>query len=254
VFAGGHVIEGNLIFNAVRETADHGAINVWDRQAYVFRDTSGRPTLIPAVSNINHNFLISMYNSIWPIDFDDGSSYWSADHNVCVYGGRKNYMGHNISIHDSLYIYPDVLRFGYNLNDYPNRWGTFCLEHSGNDQAQAGYDDEYYGNTCMLYTEPEIYNFDACNPSDMSNIPALSNNTYFVTAIDQKNVTIPCDNQQYTLEEWQSKTGQDQRSIIMSQPADIDEILKEIHSVLYGTDVNTHSNDIDIDNHLVDIQ
>ena len=34
-FAGGHVTEGNLFFNFVRETSDHGLINSWDRQPYI---------------------------------------------------------------------------------------------------------------------------------------------------------------------------------------------------------------------------
>ena len=36
-FAGGHVTEGNLFFNFVRETSDHGLINSWDRQPYITR-------------------------------------------------------------------------------------------------------------------------------------------------------------------------------------------------------------------------
>ena len=31
-FGGGDLVEGNLLFNAVRETNDHGPINTWVRQ------------------------------------------------------------------------------------------------------------------------------------------------------------------------------------------------------------------------------
>ena len=33
-FGGGSVITGNLLFNFVRETADHGQFNSWDRRPY----------------------------------------------------------------------------------------------------------------------------------------------------------------------------------------------------------------------------
>ena len=34
-FCHGHNISGNTMFNWVRETQDHGAINTWNRAAYV---------------------------------------------------------------------------------------------------------------------------------------------------------------------------------------------------------------------------
>merc|ERR1719337_839874 len=33
---GGDLVEGNVIFNMVRETGDHGTFNSWDRKEYVF--------------------------------------------------------------------------------------------------------------------------------------------------------------------------------------------------------------------------
>eukprot|EP01047_Picozoa_sp_COSAG01_P088765 COSAG01_NODE_21045_length_921_cov_0.751825_1_plen_113_part_10 len=34
-FGGGDVVRGNLIFNHVRETTDHGNVNIWDRGPYI---------------------------------------------------------------------------------------------------------------------------------------------------------------------------------------------------------------------------
>ena len=31
-FGGGHVFQGNVVWNMVRETGDHGPLNSWDRQ------------------------------------------------------------------------------------------------------------------------------------------------------------------------------------------------------------------------------
>ena len=36
-FAGGSTVAGNLVFNMVRETGDHGPYNSWDRQPYLLR-------------------------------------------------------------------------------------------------------------------------------------------------------------------------------------------------------------------------
>ena len=36
-FAGGEVLEDNLLLNYVRESNDHGPFNSWDRQPYVYR-------------------------------------------------------------------------------------------------------------------------------------------------------------------------------------------------------------------------
>jgi hypothetical protein len=78
-FAGGNILQGNLLFNGVRETGDHGNYNSWDRQPYWtlngvvdgFRDTRGR-SYIKAWDSIQRNFIINGYNGVWTIDHDDG--------------------------------------------------------------------------------------------------------------------------------------------------------------------------------------
>ena len=44
-FAGGSTVSGNLVFNQVRETGDHGPYNSWDRQPYLTH--SGNPDGFP---------------------------------------------------------------------------------------------------------------------------------------------------------------------------------------------------------------
>ena len=84
-FAGGSTVEGNLVFNMVRETGDHGPYNSWDRQPYLthsgHRDgypdsvkhgTSGA-SILKQHDLITKNVFINGYNGVWTIDHDDGS-------------------------------------------------------------------------------------------------------------------------------------------------------------------------------------
>ena len=66
-FGGGNFVHGNLLFNFVRETGDHGPFNSWDRQPYVTTEYDGAPSLNISTNIISHNFMISNYNSVWPI-------------------------------------------------------------------------------------------------------------------------------------------------------------------------------------------
>ena len=82
-FAGGNLVKGNLLFNAVRETGDHGNYNSWDRQPYWthsgvddgFKDSRGR-SYIKAIDTVAQNFIINGYNGVWTIDHDDGRWAW----------------------------------------------------------------------------------------------------------------------------------------------------------------------------------
>ena len=71
-FYGNHTISHNVIFNAVRETGDHGPINTWDRQPYLTDAVQpGLPSVWQHDSYIHHNILFNNYHSTWPIDHDD---------------------------------------------------------------------------------------------------------------------------------------------------------------------------------------
>ena len=77
---GGTSIVGNVMFNTVRETSDHGPINTWDRIPYLVDHGQG-PTLTPMTNVIARNLLLNNYVSVWPIDHDDGSAYYEDSYN-----------------------------------------------------------------------------------------------------------------------------------------------------------------------------
>ena len=110
-FGGGNVLKNNLGFNMVRETADCGPFNFFNRVPYITRLFDGVANSIAymlAISYNLNNFLITNYRSVWPLDHDDGSCYWVDTNNFLVYGGFKNNYGHSKTTRYNTYIYPDA--------------------------------------------------------------------------------------------------------------------------------------------------
>lgn len=95
---GGHLIEGNDVFDTVLETGDHGSFNSWGRDRYwhpdrnvmdefakehpqmVFRDATETTVIRNNRWRCDHG---------WDIDLDDGSSNYHIYNNLCLHGGLK---------------------------------------------------------------------------------------------------------------------------------------------------------------------
>ena len=72
---------------------------------------TGAPSYIPAVTEINNNFIVSNGDADGgAIDNDDGSSHYDEHHNFCVYGGAKmgNIDGHGKSYHNNVNVYVSI--------------------------------------------------------------------------------------------------------------------------------------------------
>ena len=140
---GGNLLEGNLVFNMVRETQDHGAFNSWDRQPFVV-ERDGRPTYVPLVNEIRGNLMFNDYNSQEAIDNDDGSSHYETHHNVfpLSHNGMKNdFGGHDNWHHHNLY---------YNGLD-----GSACV-----CAQKPGHEDRFYSNTCLMTNNGSYADFE----------------------------------------------------------------------------------------------
>ena len=107
-FAGGLDAYQNLLFNANRETGDHGPINTWDRQPYITEEAGNGPSLVPKTNRIHNNFLVNDYGSDMAVDHDDGSAYYLDSYNMFMYSGTKNYLGHSKVNDHQLFAYSDV--------------------------------------------------------------------------------------------------------------------------------------------------
>ena len=190
-FYGNHTISWNVIFNAVRETKDHGPINTWDRQPFLTdARQSGLPSLWQHYSYIHHNTIIGNYHSVWPLDHDDGSCFYEDSYNFLVYGGKKNYLGHSKIDHHEIYVYPDVYKpqFGYGN----------CVGGS------SGWNESWIENICVLYQSSVPYNIGNCDVASLV-LPYLANNTIYIPS--GKQVAFVCNvngtSRRMTLEEWQ---------------------------------------------------
>ena len=64
---GGEVMEGNILFNSITESNDHGPFNSWDRQPYVYRvnedevDGTGLLAISPQTQTIAKNMVFNVY-------------------------------------------------------------------------------------------------------------------------------------------------------------------------------------------------
>lgn len=115
-FGGGLVFEGNLIFNVVQDTGEHGSTNAWDRQQLLWSAhgdaASGELTSIPAPRVVARNFVFrnsfrGPTSNKWVLDKDDGSSSYDERANVLVYGAVKSRDGLRRRVRDNLFLFPN---------------------------------------------------------------------------------------------------------------------------------------------------
>ena len=200
-FGGGNLLEHNLVFNMVRETGDHGPFNSWDRQPFLTKVKDGTPSLIPAQTNITHNFLINSYHSTWPLDHDDGSCYYYDTYNFLVYGGYKNYLGHSKVVKYNYYIYPDAAHSLERVNSY--NVFPFCANSDGASTANlpSGWGEVWENNTCII-GNPNVYEFSSCTPtgSNTGLIPFTANNTFYAP---NKDIYIKCGSEKLSLQQFE---------------------------------------------------
>jgi len=201
-FGGGNIIEGNLIFNMVRETGDHGPFNSWDRQPYLTFNTNGIVSIIPDPTIITKNFIINGYNSVWTIDHDDGSAYYNDTKNFMIYGGCKNYLGHDKACTNNVIVYPGI----------PQRssGGRKCQTDDNGEFANQ----YYYGNQC-IEGDGNFYTWGGCNVANIKNtVYQTWNNTFYSP---NSVFNIQCGGQSLDFQAWQ-KLGQDTTSVVRPTP------------------------------------
>ena len=141
--AGGEVLEGNLIFNFVRETGDHvshntpctaclriptvqmtllarhtsaalfrskGMFNSWDREPLLYTNESGSVSIVPKTHQLRRNLIFNSNfgeggtNSGYCVDWDNASSEYNATDNVRVFGGFKLSGGSNRAVSGNLVV------------------------------------------------------------------------------------------------------------------------------------------------------
>ena len=204
-----------MLFNANRETSDHGPINTWDRQPYLTEENGQGPSLVPKLNLIHNNFLIVDYGSLYAVDHDDGSAYYLDSYNFNVYSGTKNYLGHSKVNDHQLFVYADAIESDGRLH---------CQ-----DDLSEPYDENWQNNKCILLSHTTPYLFNYCDETKLKAISPHLNNAFY-TSTGQLNFT--CGSKSYTLEEWQKASGQEQGSTVARLPT-VNTIISWGQQVMY---------------------
>ena len=204
-----------MFFRTVRETADHGGINTWEREPYVreFNASSGAPILYPAQSRVTRNFLFSDGYGIHSADHDDGSNGWLDERNVLAWSGTKNWQGFNKTAAGNLIVRPDYCPAcapGAHTNEGPGGMPlptSFYFPACARSLGQARWGalrDTYEGNTCILGATASPYIFGTCNasaPGAAGDVPDARGNTFYTPGA---RLAIACGGRNLTLAEAQA--------------------------------------------------
>jgi hypothetical protein len=214
-FGGNNMMTGNLIFNQVRETGDHGPFNSWDRQPYLTmngvndgysvaaKGGHAGSSIVKAQCHIAKNFIINGYNGVWAIDHDDGSQFYNDTSNVMVWGGCKNYRGNSKSCDHNTILYP---------GDRGHSGGGRRCQTDDNGIFANQY---YHGNKC-IESDGGYYSFGKCTPADVNTTAyQTANNTFYANVSAGGTFNGPCGSSGF--KQWQS-WGQDIGSKIEQTP------------------------------------
>ncbi|CAB9520741.1 expressed unknown protein [Seminavis robusta] len=173
---GGNLVEGNVIFNACRESGDHGPINSWDRMPFL-SETTGVPSFSPLPTETRHNLIWANYGAAEGFDNDDGSSYYYTHHNAYYEsdGFKMDYGGHSSNFTNNLVF----------SNGRKKCYGTASFKE--------GQGDLFANNTCIVARQnndpPKLGHMFQCALYGMK--PTF--NRYFTNT---GNGTFACGNQQ----------------------------------------------------------
>lgn len=117
---GGHVIEGNDVFETVLETNDHGAFNSWGRDRFWERTRAQTAKWIdadPGMAFWDARETVTIRDNRfrcdhgWDIDLDDGSTNYVIENNLCLSGGIKLREGYrrvvrnNITLNSGIHLH-----------------------------------------------------------------------------------------------------------------------------------------------------
>lgn len=201
-FGGGNVVKNNLIYNTCKESGDHGPINSWDRQTYATAlGENGATILDPLQTLIAENFIFANYGAAQAVDNDDGSSFYTIEHNVFydADGFKMDYGGHGSTFHNNMV----VTKMG----------ASQCFDLGG---FLPGLGDAYYNNTCVMPGSCGIgsLGFVPCDARQM----AMHDNEYYLN--DFSNASIQCSGSNVPLKEMYERNGLEQNSRAQPTPSD----------------------------------
>ena len=167
---------------------------------FEFLGLDGKPTVVPERRVIRNNFIIANWNAAWPIDHDDGSSYYLDAENVLMYAGTKTYLGgHSVNTTGNLMLWPNM-----------NGWGAAAMCYASAVGA-SGFDEHWANNTVVLgppggasrgdgYTD-----FSSCVATNLRDppTPAMADNVVH-TPLSPSNFSVGCGKGGVPFASWQA--------------------------------------------------
>ena len=191
-----------------------GAINTWDRQSYVTTVATGAPSVVPAVTAIHHNFIVSDYDANGGmVDNDDGSAFYDEYSNFGIYGGAKfgNIDGHGKRSHGNVYAFPNV-------------YGKSCFWHWPGWFPVDGFEERFFNNTCVMDGPGQNYISmpNACDLANASSVHLVAHDNR-VYAPSENAVVSGCGRKATTFADWM-KVGVDHGSTLAALPSN-DEVV-----------------------------
>ena len=183
-------------------------------------------TVTPAVRTIQNNMILANYGSSWPIDHDDGSSYYIDRENVLLYAGTKSYLGgHNVSTTGSLLLWPNL-----------NGWGAATMLYASVNRA-SGFGEVWKNNTVVLGPAMgpsrgvgyvDFHPCDAHNvvPNTTTPAPAmLGNIIHLPNGTDTGHFTVGCGAKGVLFSTWQELGHDHGTTVLIGPPATSDLVL-----------------------------
>lgn len=201
-FAGGDRVVGNLVFNMVRETVDHGTLNAWERGPYISdvgmvpspgtaerptaaelaagatpgfqRDASGRGSVLGQYRTLAHNFLLGTYNVNSNLETDDGASRYLMHGNYFVFGSSATDFAmnaHRLYQVGNVYAYPQSILTGWEPRGSAGPPATDCFVYNatffllGDHSVCTGKFRDAMLDSSVLHTVANRSRLEECGPA-----------------------------------------------------------------------------------------
>lgn len=188
-FAGGHLIQQNLVFEQTLETSDNGPFIVWHRQMY--EEPMGEKDF----DYVENNFFLGSYGvgvdgGGKGINVDDGAFKVKSRNNVVVWGFHK-IKGADVEVNHNLFVNPIT---------------TSCVYFSYYTRTPAEL--SYHDNTCVTSFAPYAFGIATASLTgvcDIKNFRA-NNNTFYYDGVAQT-MEQCAKNWNYWTKTWLQDTG-----------------------------------------------
>ena len=198
------------IWNACRQSGDHGPINSWDRMPFLTDIATGGvgpATYAAALSETSHSMIIANYGASQGFDNDDGSS-WCVPSPLLSQPARiraapcSPRLSPSLSFlrydtHDNFFYDADGFKMDYGGHDSKFHNNVVIAVHGqncvGTASFIAGHATSLYENDCVVYGTERVDDlFENCDKDLAPQVPMNGYNNRFYTPLANASATCDC--------------------------------------------------------------